>query len=309
MIGSLRRRLRRPLVALLAAASMTGCAGGNSVADAPPADDRLERTNRVAHAAFQHGQYDQAASLYQKVADLAYERDDARAAVDAQYNATVCLVRLDRVDEAEALLRRTKAEIARHAMTEPEELRLLEATIDFRQGRYEQAFVLTDRIVTGAPGSEAALRAQFLRGLIAAAQGDAARLESAIASLDPGDDERLMADRLELSGHLALIEGRYDASVAAFDDAARVRSAIFDYRGTVRGLTRAGEAAEAAGWAGRASVRYLRAGRSALQQGAHARARELLTRARALAAEADDEATVREADIYLGLLEEAAPGT
>ncbi len=77
----------------------------------------------------------------------------------------------------------------------------------------------------------------------------------------------------------------------------------------MRGLTKAGQAAEAAGWLDRASVRYLRAGRSALQQDARDRARELLTRAQALASEAGDEETAREAEIYLSLLEESAPGS
>ncbi len=249
-------------VLLLLALGLAACASGKPAEEQIPADNRLERTNRVARVAFQLGRYAQAASLYRKAADLAYERDDVNAAVDAQYNAAVCLVRLDKVVEADTLLRRTKAELARAGQAEPVELRLLEATVLYRQGRYEEAWSLCESIISSDPDSQAAHRAQFLLGLIAADQGDQARLRSAIANLSTtGDtvDGRLKADRFELSGHLALLEGRYDASVSDFVQVARLRSAGADYRGTVRALSKAGEASEAAGLVRQASVHYLRA--------------------------------------------------
>jgi tetratricopeptide (TPR) repeat protein len=304
------RRLPIWALLLLLVLGLVGCASGKPAEEKPQADDRLERTNRVARVAFQLGRYEQAASLYRKAADLAYERDDINAAVDAQYNAAVCLVRLDKVGEADALLRRTKAELARAGQTEPVELRLLEATVLYRQRRYEEAWSLCGKIISTVPDSQAAQRAQFLRGLIAADQGDQARLRAAIADLSiPSDtiDGRLKADRFELSGHLALLEGRYDASVSDFVQAARLRSAGTDYRGTVRALSKAGEASEAAGLVRQASVHYLRAGRSALQQGARERARKLLTRSHALAYQAGDAETAREAQRYLTLLKESEP--
>ena len=288
---------------------LTGCASGKTVEEVPTGDDRLERTSRVAHIAFQQGRYASAATLYRQVASLAYERDDVDAAVDAQYNAAVCLVRLDRVDEADVLLQRTKAELQRAGMTEPLEVRLLEAAILYLQQRYEEARALTDKIISGAPASQAARRAQFLRGMIAADQGDAVRLRAAITDLGATTDDRLRADRLELSGHLAQIEQRYDDSVAAFVETARLRSGGSDYRGTVRALASAGEAAEAAGQQSRASVHYLRAGRSALHQGARDRARQLLSRARTLAEQSGDTETAREAQFYLTELEESDPAS
>lgn len=297
-----------PVFALLAAVTLVGgCTSGKPVQETPPSDDRLERTSRVAHIAFQQGQYASAATLYRQAVDLAYERDDVNAAVNAQYNAAVCLVRLDRVDEAEELLGRTKAELVRAEMVEPEEIRLLEATILYRQRRYREAWVLTEAIIDAGPDSQAARRSQFLRGLIAADQEDAAGLRAAMAELDASSDDRLTADRIELSGHLARIEGRYDASLAAFDKAAHLRSESSDYRGTVRALESAGEAAESAGRLSQASVHYLRAGRSALHQGARERAHDLLVRARTLAEAAGDSDTANEAQYYLTQMEEAEP--
>ena len=287
---------------------LAACAPGKPADERPETDDRLESTSRLAHVAFQRGRYAQAASMYRRVADLAYERDDVNAAVDAQYNAAVSLVRLGRVDEADRLLQRAKAELDRAGQAEPVELRLLEATILYRQRRYDEAWSLGESIVSTVPDSQAARRAQFLRGLIAADRGDEARLRAAITDLgDPGDtsDERLRADRLELTGHLALLEQRYDASVADFEQAARLRSAVSDYRGTVRALAKAGGASETAGLVAQAAVYYLRAGRSALQQRARARARELLMSSRALADQAGDAETAREAQLYLDLLDES----
>lgn len=307
-----RRTLPVWVVLLLLGFGLAACAPGKSADQRPETDDRLESTSRIAHVAFQRGRYAQAASLYRRVADLAYERDDVNAAVDAQYNAAVSLVRLGRVGEADRLLQRAKAELGRAGQAEPLELRLLEATILYRQQRYKQAWSLAEGIVSTAPDSEAARRAQFLRGLIAADQGDQVRLRAAITDLgDPGaaTDARLKADGLELAGHLALLEQRYDASVADFEQAARRRSAGSDYRGTVRALAKAGQASEAAGRVLQAAVYYLRAGRSALQQDARARASELLTRSRALAEQAKDAETVREAQLYLDLLDESRPET
>lgn len=299
------RGLAAKVVPLLLAVVLGACGSSTPMEEPTPGDDRLERTNRVARIAFQQGRYASALTLYRQVEDLAYERDDVDAAVDAQYNAAVCLVRLDRVEEADALLRRTKGELERAGSRQPLEVQLLEATVLYRQQRYAEARTITGVIISEAPASEAARRAQFLRGLIAAAEGDAARLRMAIADLDAATDDRLLADRLELQGHLARLERRYDESLAAFDETARVRSAGFDYRGTVRALASAGEAAEAAGRASEASVHYLRAGRSALQQGADERAQALLARARTLAEQAGDAETAREAQMFLLELEKS----
>ena len=310
MSGQVVSAWRAPLgwlVLALLIAALVGCGSNKPAEEIPAADERMERTNRVAQIAFQSGRYAQAATLYRKVAELAYERDDVLGAVDAQYNAAVCLVRLDRVAEADALLQRTKAELERADQAEPVELRLLEATVLYRQRRYQEAWALTEQIISSHPDSQAAHRAQFLRGLIAADQDDQARLRMVMADIGVSDDDRLKADQLELAGHLALLEGRYDASVADFAQSARLRSAGSDYRGTVRALAKAGEAAEAAGRPSQASVHYLRAGRSALHQGARERAYDLLIRARTLADQAGDADTAHEAQIYLTLLEESGP--
>jgi tetratricopeptide (TPR) repeat protein len=292
---------------LLLTAGLAGCAPSAPVAEQPHSDQRLERTNQVARVAFQHGQYVQALSLYRQAVDLAYERDDVDAVVDAQYNAAVCLLRLDRVDEADRLLKRTKAELRRARKAPPPEIGLLEVTILYHLQRYQEGLALAAQIIAAAPQSATARRARFLSGLMLAEQGDKARLQAVLLELDASDDQRLEADRLELSGHLALLEQRYDESVADFVKVAQLRSAGTDYRGTVRALTKAGEASEASGSPSTAAVHYLRAGRSALQQGDRDRARALLMRAHTLAELSGDSATAREAQMHLTELQESEP--
>lgn len=293
---------------IFAATSLLGaCSFPGPVDYEPAVDDRLERTNRVARVAFQQGYYARAFSLYQQALDIAYQRDEVNAVVDAQYNAAVCLVRLDRVDEAGDLVERAKTELVRSGSSVPVELSLLEAAILYRQSRYDQAWSITKRIELNAPNTQAANRAQFLQGLIAADQGDASGVRTAIANLGKPTDARLSADRLELAGHLALLEQRYPAAVDAFREAARLRSTTFDYRGTVRALEMAGEASEKAGDIAQASVHYLRAGRSALHQGTNERARELLTKSLTLADQAGDAETASEAQKHLTSIPETEP--
>jgi tetratricopeptide (TPR) repeat protein len=184
---------------------------------------------------------------------------------------------------------------------------LLEATILYRQGNYDGAWALTERIVTtpSKTSGQATNRAHFLRGLIAAERGETRQLRTEIAALGEPTDPRLQADHLELSGHLALAEGRWETAVSAFTEAAKLRSDTGDYRGTVRALAMAGDVSERAGRPSEAANQFLRAGRSAAIQGDNGEARELLTRANRLAEQAGDHETAQDARDHLTKLRDA----
>ncbi|MDH3885081.1 MAG: hypothetical protein OET63_12765, partial [Desulfobacterales bacterium] len=117
---------------------------------------------------------------------------------------------------------------------------------------------------------------------------------------------RLRADRQELAGHLAMAEQNWGAAVEAFDGAAKLRREALDYRAMVKVLALAGKANEKAGRAKEASIRYLRAGRSAVLQGLFDDARKWLNRAEQIADTAGEAQIVREAQIYLRQLQESA---
>jgi len=292
---------------LLAGLVVCACAPSEPRETAIGADQSLARINRAARSAFELGRYEEAASLYRRALEIAYQRADGEAVVDAQYNVAVALLRLERIDEAMRRIEQAKAELERTGAEAPDELRLLEATVLFRSGRHREAETLVRDIVSRSPGTDAARRARFLGGLIAAEQGDALALGRAIEALGGASDPRLAADRAELNGLLALHEHRHEAALLAFAEAARLRRETRDYGGTARALAMAGEVHERAGDAAQAASHYLRAGRSLSHQGAVERARELLVRASELAARAGDGDTVRDARAQLKRLETDQP--
>jgi tetratricopeptide (TPR) repeat protein len=103
-----------------------------------------------------------------------------------------------------------------------------------------------------------------------------------------------------------MAEHNWDAAIEAFDVATKLRREALDYRGMVKVLALAGKASEKAGRAKQASIRYLRAGRSALLQGRFANARKWLNRAEQIANTAGEAQIVQEARVYLRQLQELA---
>jgi uncharacterized protein HemY len=113
----------------------------------------------------------------------------------------------------------------------------------------------------------------------------------------------LQADREELLGRLAMAEGNWREAVDAFDRTAEFRRADFDYSEMVSALALAAWSCEQAGLLLGASKRYLRAGRSAAQQGNKNSASDWLIRAETLAEQSGDEITAQQARSYLKWLE------
>ena len=307
--------LARPLRVLclfvtLAVIATSSCASREVPVEETMKSGALERTNQAARTAFEQYNYEQAESLYREALAIAYTRDDLAAIIDAQYNVAVCLVRLESYSEALEMVHRASTELSRAHLAAPDYLSLLEATILYRQGNYDGAWALTERIVASPPqaSGQAINRAHFLRGLIAVERSDTRQLRTEIAALGDPTDPRLQADHQELSGHLALAEGRWETAVSAFSKAAKLRSETGDYRGTVRALAMAGDVSERAGRSAEAANHFLRAGRSAAIQGANGEASELLTRATRLAEQAGDRETAQDARDHLTELRDAEQG-
>ena len=302
-------RALRALCALLTliVIATTSCASRETPVEETIVSGALERTNQAAHTAFEQYNYEQAEALYREALAIAYTRDDLAAIVDAQYNIAVCLVRLEEYDEALGVVHQARMELSRAHLTMPDYLSLLQATILYRQGNYNEAWTLTERIVAAPPqmSGQSINRTHFLRGLIAAKRGENEQLRGEIAALGEPNDPRLQADYQELSGHLALAEERWETAIKAFGEAAKLRSDTGDYRGTVRALTMAGTVSERAGRPSEAANHFLRAGRSAAIQGANGEASELLTRASRLAEQAGDPETAQDAQDHLAKLRDA----
>jgi len=296
------------LIGLLTAGailSISGCGSAPPKQEGPAIDEALERFNRAARLAFDKGRLQQAASFYRKALDRAYVRDDTAAILDAQYNLAFCLMNLQSYQEALGVVRNANTEMALAGRGHSVDFLLLEATILHSSGNSAEAWKITDQILS-IPTQDAAVvtsKTHFLRGLIASKRGDIDQLRAAIAALGKPEHPRLRADRHELVGHLAMAEHNWDAAIEAFDGAAKLRREALDYRAMVSVLALAGKASEKAGRAKEASIRYLRAGRSAVLQGLFDDALKWLNRAEQIADRTGEAQIVREAHIYLRQLE------
>ncbi len=313
MISYLRTRYWvGPIGLILAAVILTvsGCGSSPPKQKGPAIDADLERFNRAGRLAFDKGRLQQAASFYRKALDRAYVRDDTAAILDAQYNLALCLMNLQSYEEALRVVQDANSEMARAGRGNSLDFLLLEATILHRRGNLEKAWKITDQILSPATKASEVVKSKthFLRGLIASEQDDVDQLHTAIASLGQPEQPRLRADRQELVGHLAMAEYNWDAAMEAFDTAAKLRREALNYRGMVKVLALAGQASEKAGRPKEASIRYLRAGRSAMLQGLFDDARKWLNLSLQLANNAGEDKINQEARSFLLQIEALTAG-
>jgi tetratricopeptide (TPR) repeat protein len=278
-----------------------GCGTSPKQPAGPPVDTNLERLNRAARAAFENGQIDQAAQLYRRALDQALMRAEAAAITDARYNLATCLMTMGEESRALEMVEQAQAELTRDGRAIPADVRLLQATILYRSGRNSEAWRVTDGIVreNASPPPLVLQRTYFLRGLIADAAGDDTRLREAIERMPPVSDSTLRADRSELTGRLAIREGRWDEAVTALDKAAGLRRQDLDYRRMAISLALSARACEGAGRTEDAARRYLEAGRSAALSGEKADAAEWLGKAMRLSEDSSSSKIGQEARHYL----------
>ena len=314
MIRFLRSSHRVGFISLLVAAvflTLSGCGSSAPRQKGPAVDEDLRRFNRAARQAYDKGRLQQAANFYRKALEQAYVRDDTAAILDAQYNLAVCLMNLQSYQEALEVLQHANMEMTLSGNDRSVDFLLLEATILHRRGDLDEAWKITDQILSTPTQAPSIIESKtlFLRGLIANEKDDVDQLRAAIVSLGQPEQPQLRADRQELVGHLAMAENNWGAAIEAFDTSARLRREALDYRGMVKVLALAGKAGENAGSAKAASMRYLRAGRSATLQGLFDDAREWLNRAEQIANAAGEAQIAKEAQIYMRQLQKLASGT
>ncbi|MBU8539304.1 hypothetical protein [Falsiroseomonas tokyonensis] len=274
--------------------------GGRAPPAGPPRDGVLDRAADAARDALNQDQPVVAGRLYAQALARARERDDA-VAIDAMGfgQATSALARGD-APAALAVAREVRAELARRGRGASAGLLLAEATALFRLGRMAESDALA-RIVAsrGAENPEAALRAHFLVGLLAAGRGDLPGVEAARAAIGAPDQLAYRADAVELEGLAALLRG--DAATARLQGvtAAALRRDSLDYRGLSRALALQAAALERLGEREAAADAWLRAGRGAAER-SEADARGWLDRAQQLAGgRADLLAAIAQAEALL----------
>ncbi|MDP3417404.1 hypothetical protein [Falsiroseomonas sp.] len=283
-------------VALLALLLLSAC-GGRAAPEGPPRDGVLDRAAGSARDALNQDQPVVAGRLYAQALARARERDDP-VAIDAMGfgQATSALARGD-APAALAAAQEVRAELARRGRGASAGLLLAEATALFRLGRMTEADRLARFVASrGAENAEAALRAHFLLGLLAAGRGDLAGVVAARAAIGAPEQAAYRADAVELEGAAALLRGDAAGARVHAATAADLRRDSLDYRGLSRALALQGAALERLGDPAAAADAYLRAGRGAAERG-EADAARWLGQARQLAGgRADLLAAIRQAE-------------
>jgi tetratricopeptide (TPR) repeat protein len=275
--------------------TLVACGGGNTAETPPPRDIKLDQATNAGSQALSMDFPDVAVRQYKVALARAYERDDPAAISDVAYNLALALLRVGDPKGAVATVRAAQAELDRRHIPVAAELSLVQAAAAYRVGDFAGAVTAAQQALDRpASDPDTAPRAWFIRGLVAANQGDRAALAQAIAALRPSKSADLEADRLELQGRSALLDDRPAQALTAFDQSAANRQQSLDYRGMARTLASAGDASLRLDRAADAANYFLRAGRSALLQGDGTMALPLLKRAEDLARQSGQNSIVAE---------------
>lgn len=280
---------------------LLGACGGSIPPDPP--DPTLDRLSRAALLAWRQDRPEQAADLFRQTLSRATARDEAGPIADAATGLAAAELRLGRNEAARDTAAQARADLARRGATVPEALALAEAAALWRLGNGAGALALTRPITAG----EAAPRARFIEGLVAAGARDLAALDAARAAIPDGPAPDTAADRAELDGRRALLAGDAATARARFATAAAARQEVRDYPGLARANALGAEAAERAGEMRAAGDLWLRAGRAAASEGNARDARTWLTAAERAGRAAGDAALMRGArEALASLAAEAA---
>ncbi|MGD8953116.1 MAG: hypothetical protein PVI45_01970 [Desulfobacterales bacterium] len=283
----------------------TGCGGSRQVkADVPGSDREFDRNSRMARMAFENGQISQAIEGYKRALARAYITDDLNAIVDTRYNLAVCHLRQGNYLATLENVERAQEELLSAGRPVSADLLLVQAVALYHNGTPGRAWQISEEIlsVKPAPSPETLSRTHFLRGRMAADRGDMEQLRFEITALGEPSVPGLQADRLELIGRLAMLDGRWDDAVTALDQAASMRAVNRNYRSMAAVLATAAEACERAQRPEDAAYRYLRAARSAALSGETERATVWLQESVRLADLAGAESLLQEARRFQALL-------
>ena len=284
----------RLIPCLLLATPLLACGGGTKE-PAPPRDIKLDQASSAGTQAMTMEMPDLAIRQYRTALARAYERDDTAAIADGGYNLALAQMKAGDPKAALATVQSVEAELDRRHKPVPAELSLVKAAAAYRAGDPAGAVAAAQQAIERPRGDpDTAPRAWFIRGLVAADQGDRGTLGQAIAALKTTKSADLEADRLELRGRATMLDGRPSDALADVDRAAANRQQALDYRGMARALSQAGEACVRLDRTADAANYFLRAGRSALLQGDTRLALPLLKRAEELAAQSGQTGIVDE---------------
>ena len=261
---------------------LAGCGARTPSTLTPLPDESLARQLRAGRLALDAGRFDEAARQYGEALRRARERDAADDIADAATGRAAALLAKGDAAGAQEQAASVSLELRRRGAAPPAGLILAEATARYRRPDHEGALPLLIGL-RDATDRDAALRAAFIEGLIAAARQDAPGLRAARERLGTPASFAFRADATELDSRTALLAGDAAVATSRAEEAAALRRDALDYRGLGRALELAADAARLTGDREREADFALRAAQGAAARGDKPEATRLLLRARGAA--------------------------
>lgn len=299
------------IIGLVSFMALISC--GTSVRPKEEASDAEFATAMSAgRAAFDQGQIEQAATLYQRALQRARLMDNAVAIGDAAYNLAACHIRLGQYEKARSYLAVAKTEVL-SIQGDITDILLVEAKVARLQGQPAEALALTDQILSGS-GSPTTnshrLQAHLLRGQMACDKEDAAlavrELQLAEKMAAGVSDTGLRAGLSRLAGRIHLIKKEPFRAGREFDREASLLQEAEQYAQMTGALQSAAESYLQAGKYRLAADRFFRAARSSFAQGQNSVALKLGNLSLSAADNAGDQRIAARARALLDEIETAA---
>ncbi|MDH3591148.1 MAG: tetratricopeptide repeat protein [Planctomycetota bacterium] len=271
---------------LLLGVFLLGACGGARRSE--PVDREYDNPASAAREAFDTGDLEEAAELFERALRRARVRDEAALISDAAYNLSVCLMGLRRYDRALDLVREARAAYARvdgHDI----DAAVLQMRLHYADDDADAALRLADWIGGRDASPAQHAQAQLVRGEIACDRKDRPRADAALAAAGgapvaavarAGEAALLEARRAHLAGRLHEWDDARAAAAGAFELEAGFRREAGFFGDMADALARAGGLHPDAP---RASDLLYRAARCYWARGDTERAAALLTDAAARA--------------------------
>jgi tetratricopeptide (TPR) repeat protein len=303
------RNIRRRCFCLAAAALLCGCRTPKK--RRARLDPEIERTTRVARAAFQRGAPQKAIVLYERALKRAKALDDSIQIGQNAYNLAACLVAIGDYPRARLLLKEAAMEFSRAERPNAQVI-FLQAKVARLQDQNQEAGVLARAALESVGKTHAPdFRAQvhLLMADLACDNNDSWLAETQLHEvqriLKKVSDSNVIAQYSGVSGRLLLLKSQPLQAALHFDIMANVLSKAGNHREMVDAVVAAAQAYAMAGEPETAADRYFRAARSLYASDRLPRARRTVDKAFSLDDRVSDVDLKEQVDALAGEIDEA----
>jgi len=265
--------IKHVCLAVLCASLWWGCASRNPVPPVPDVrdtDPMIVQLSSTARMAFDAGDVSTAVVMYRRALSRARAMDNSREIGRNAHNLAACMMALEDWDEAARLLTEAERETLR-AGDDAGAILLLAAQTARLRGDTKQAEAIIDRLEQNEISDLARGQAYVLRAHLACDRQDPSRAEGhlnrARGYLRRQQDPGLAGAIAEVSGRIAVMQGRWADAAAAFDQEAVWMQRSMRLPEMADALERAGQYYMKADMIDAAADRIFRSSRSWMAQG------------------------------------------